>query len=405
MDIELIQTWIDANPWLAFGALLVLSVIVFLITRFIIARGLIYLAKRTETKYDDIVVEHLKPYSVSYIAPFLLIYGFSDVLPDYTSLIKDLALFFILWVVATTFIRLLNALNTIYESTPSFTGVSIQGYLDIVKLIIILVALILSVSMFTGQSPIVLLSGLGALTAVLLLIFQNTILSLVSSVQIAANDLVKEGEWIEVPSFGADGDVVDMSLHAIKVQNWDKTITYIPTNKLTETAFKNWRGMTESGGRRIKRSLFIDQASIKFCDPEMIERFMQIKLLRPYMETKLAEIAAENPTSGNPANQDGINGRQLTNVGTFRAYIEAYLRSRDDIHQQGLTFLIRQLAPSPNGLPLEVYAFTKTTEWARYEHIQADIFDHLLATATHFDLHLFQNPTGFDFSNLVASRN
>ncbi|MEN8242370.1 MAG: mechanosensitive ion channel family protein [Chloroflexota bacterium] len=393
MDIQLIQTWIDANPWPAFGALMGLSLVTFLITRFVIARGLIYLAERTETKYDDIIVEHLKPYSISYVAPLLLIYGFAYVLPEYTTLIKDLVLFLILWVIAITIIRLLNALNTIYESAPSFTGVSIQGYLDIVKLIVILVALILSISMLTGQSPIVLLSGLGALTAVLLLVFQNTILSLVSSVQIATNDLVKEGEWIEVPSFDADGDVIDISLHAIKIQNWDKTISYIPTYKLTDTAFKNWRGMQDSGGRRIKRSLFIDQASIKFCDAEMLQRFQQIELLKPYLDSKLVELESAKSSD-----------RQLTNVGTFRAYMEVYLRSREDIHQQGLTFLIRQLAPSPTGLPLEVYVFTKTTEWAKYEHIQADIFDHLLATASRFDLRIFQNPTGMDFSNLAAHR-
>ena len=287
MDIELIQTWIEAYPWPAFGALLVLSVVTFWITRFVIARGLIYLANRTETKYDDIIVENLKPYTVSYVAPLLLIYGFAYILPEYSILIKDISIFFIMWVVAITLIRLLNALNTIYESTPSFSGVSIQGYLDIVKLLFALVALILSISLFTGQSPIVLLSGLGAMTAVLLLIFQKTILSLVSSVQIATNDLVKEGEWIEVPSFEADGDVIDISLHAIKIQNWDMTISYIPTYQLTDTAFKNWRGMTESGGRRIKRSLFIDQASIKFCDPEMIQRFQQIELLKPYLEVKI----------------------------------------------------------------------------------------------------------------------
>jgi miniconductance mechanosensitive channel len=398
MDIELIQNWIEANPWPAFGALLVASLLVFLITRFVIARGLIYLAKRTETKYDDILVENLRPYSVTYVAPLLLIYSFAYILPDYTDLIKKFSLFLILWVVAITLIRLLTAMNKIYESAPSFTGVSIQGYLDIVKLLFILVALILSISMFTGQSPVVLLSGLGALTAVLLLIFQNTILSLVSSVQIATNDLVKEGEWIEVPSFDADGDVIDISLHAVKIQNWDMTISYIPTYKLTDTAFKNWRGMQESGGRRIKRSLYIDQASIKFCTPEMLQRYQQIQLIKPYMDQKMAELGAQ------PSNP-GINGRQLTNVGTFRAYIEAYLRNREDIHQTQLTFLVRQLAPSPNGLPLEVYVFTTTTEWAKYEHIQADIFDHLLAAASHFDLRIFQNPTGLDFSNLAAPRN
>jgi miniconductance mechanosensitive channel len=405
MDIELIQQWIEANPWPAFGALLVLSFVAFLITRVVIGRGLVYLAKRTETKYDDIIVEHLRPYNISYITPLLLIFGFAYVLPEFTEQIKDFSLFFILWVVIITLNRLLNALNTIYESAPSFTGVSIQGYLDIVKLLFILIGVILSISLFTGESPIVLLSGLGALTAVLLLIFQNTILALVASIQIATNDLVKEGDWIEVPGYGADGDVIDISLHDVKVQNWDKTITYIPTYKLTETAYKNWRGMEESGGRRIKRSLYIDQGSIKFCTSEMIQNYKQIEALKPYLEQKIAEIEAENTARGIATSEAGINGRQLTNAGIFRTYIEAFLASREDIYHQEMTFLIRQLAPSPNGLPLEVYVFTKTTVWAEYESIQADIFDHLLAAASHFDLRIFQNPTGLDFANLAVPRN
>jgi miniconductance mechanosensitive channel len=401
MTLETIQLWIEENPTLAFGGVIVLSIIVFFIARLIIGRGLYSLAARTETEYDDIIVKKLHPFRVAWAAPLMTLYSFAYLLPDLESFIQNTTLFLTLWVIVTTLTALLNALNDIYENSPSFTGVSIQGYLDIVKLLIIIIGLILSVSLFTRQSPLVLLSGLGAIMAVLLLVFRDTILSLVASIQISANDLLKEGDWIEVPSYGADGDIIDMSLASIKVQNWDKTITVIPTFKFSEVAFKNWRGMTDSGGRRIKRSLNIDMASIKFCDKAMLKRFQRIELIRPYLEEKLKEIETDNKEKGTTSDSP-INSRQLTNVGTFQAYIKTYIANLDEIHNKEMTFLIRQLAPSPQGLPLEIYVFTKTTVWGEYERIQADIFDHLIAAAPEFDLRIFQEPTGADFSALAS---
>jgi miniconductance mechanosensitive channel len=281
--------------------------------------------------------------------------------------------------------------------------VSIQGYLDIVKLLILLSAIILSVSLISGQSPVALLTGLGALTAVLLLVFRDTILSFVASLQISTNDLIKEGDWIEVPSYDADGDVINMTLHTIKVQNWDKTISVIPTHKVMEVSYKNWRGMQESGGRRIKRAINIDLGSIRFCDEEMLSRFRKVGILRDYLDQRLAEIEEERIQKGIEIDSP-LDSRQLTNLGTYRAYIEAYLRVQPKIHQEGMTFLIRQLAPGPTGVPLEIYVFTKTTEWIAYERIQADIFDHLLAAAPVFDLRVFQDPTGMDFTRGFAAR-
>jgi miniconductance mechanosensitive channel len=292
---------------------------------------------------------------------------------------------------------LLDALNIVYESSTSYRGVSIQGYLDIAKLLIILTGIILSISLFSGQSPVALLTGLGALTAILLLVFRDTILALVASIQINANDLVKEGDWIEVPSYEADGDVINMTLHTIKIQNWDKTISVIPTHKIMEVAYKNWRGMQESGGRRIKRAIHLDLASIRFCNEEMLARFRKVDILRAYLEERLAEIEQERIQKGIEIDSP-LDSRQLTNLGTYRAYIEAYLRAHPEIHQEGMTFLIRQLAPGPTGVPLEIYVFTKTTEWIEYERIQADIFDHLLAAVPVFDLRVFQEPTGMDFA-------
>lgn len=396
MDITAIQTWINQNPEMAFGAAALAGVMSLLIVRYIIGKGLYYLASRTETKYDDIIVEKLKPYRISYVALLMFLYGFAYLLPEYETFIKTGSLFFTLWVVILTINSLLNGLNQIYESSPSFTGVSIQGYLDVVRLLFLLVGIILSISLFTGESPLALLSGLGAITAILLLVFRDTILSLVASIQISSQDLVKEGDWIEVPSYGADGDVVNMSLHTVKVQNFDKTITVIPTYKLMEVAYKNWRGMEESGGRRIKRAIYIDLHSIRLATDEMLTRWKKIDLIRPYLEEKQEDIQAFNLEKEVDTSMS-INGRHLTNVGTFRAYMEAYIRSREEIHQDKMSLLVRALAPGPQGLPIEIYAFTKTTVWAEFESIQADIFDHLLAAAHEFDLLLFQEATMIDY--------
>ena len=395
MDITQLQMWIEQNPLPAFGGVILIGFILFVVARGIIARGLLYIAQRTESKYDDIIVASLRPFRVAWLVPLVVLYAYADVLPEYQAVIERAALFLILWVVALTINRLLNAVNLIYESSPSFTGVSIQGYLDLVKMIVLLVGIILSITLFTGQSPLVLLSGLGALTAVLLLIFRDTILSLVASIQIAVNDLIKEGDWIEVPAYDADGDVLNMSLHTIKVQNWNKTITVIPTYKMMEVSYKNWRGMQESGGRRIKRAIHIDLASIKFCDEQMIERFKRIELVRDYLEDRLKDVEQRAASSQNPLDENG-----LTNVAVFRAYVEEYLRRHSGIHREGMAFLVRELAPSPTGLPLEVYVFTKTVDWAEYEQIQADVFEHLLAAVSYFDLRLFQEPSGFDLAGL-----
>jgi miniconductance mechanosensitive channel len=321
-------------------------------------------------------------------------------LPDFELNIRKIVLFIILLVSVLTVNALLNALNEIYESRPGFNGVSIQSYLDIIKIVLALVAIILSVSLFSGESPWVLLTGLGALTAVLLLIFQNTLLSVVASVQIAAHDLIKEGDWIEVPSYEADGDVVDISLHTIKIQNFDKTFTIIPTYKIVDVAYKNWRGMQESGGRRIQRSILVDMTSIKFCDQQMLENLRRINLIRPLLDTRIQALDDYRRRSDEEMDSP-LDGPQITNIEVFRMYIERYLRSRADIHHENMPFLVRALAPMPTGLAIELYIFARTTRWEDYEAIQAEIFDHLLAAAWHFDLRVFQEPTGSDFSVLA----
>ena len=400
MDMTSIQSWIAANPTLALGAALGIFLLTFLLARLIFGRGLTAIANRTKNQYDDIIIRNLRLYRASLLAPFILLYLFAYLVPDYQTILEKVSLFFILWIALVTFFGLFDALNQIYESRPSFNGVSIQGYIDLFKILLVAVGIIISISLFTGESPVLLLSGLGALTAVLLLVFQDTIMSLIASVQISVQNLVREGDWLEVPSYDADGVVLNISLYSIKVQNWDKTITVIPTNKLIQAPYKNWRGMEESGGRRIMRSIPLDQNTVHFCTPEMIERYSRIDLICEYVSGRQASIEAYSKEHG--GNDSPLDGPQVTNVEFFRAYVEAFLKQHQDIHSEGMDFIIRELAPSTTGLPIEIYVFTKTTAWAEYERIQAEVFDHLLAAAAFFDLRVFQQPTGSDFSQALV---
>jgi miniconductance mechanosensitive channel len=407
MTYQDIQQWVELNPvlapWVVGVAMVVAGLVLYLAVRSLIARSLVYLASRTENKYDDIVVDKLRPYRFAWIAPLLVIYYFAGLLPNSADLIRDIILFLIVWLVIITINSLLNAVNAIYEASRFYRGDSIQVYIDLIKILLIVVGIILSISWFTGKSPLVLLSGLGAMMAILLLIFHDTILSFVAGLQIQSNDLVNEGDWIEVPSYEADGEVLNISLHSIKVQNWDMTITVIPTYKLVETPYKNWRGMQEAGGRRIKRSIHIDVTSVRFCDEGMIRHFREIDLLKGYIESELASLEQWNRDHKvNPASP--LNGRQLTNVNAFREYVCAYLKSRQDLHQDKMTLLVRQLEPGPSGLPIEVYAFAKTVDWIEYENIQADIFGHLVAAVSEFSLRVFQEPAGMDFQALIRSQ-
>lgn len=402
MNIPQLQNWIQSNPAIASIGTVVLVLVLYGISRVIFGRGLTYLTQRTKNKYDDIIMLRVRPHRAAWLVPFILLYAFAYLAGEQRTTVQAIALFFILWLTALLLNGLLDALNQIYESSPAFTGVSIQGYLDIVKILILVIAIILSVSLLTGESPILLLSGLGALTAVLMFVFHDTILAVIASIQISTHDLVKEGDWLEVPSYDADGDVINMSLHTIKIQNWDKTISVIPTHKMMEVSYKNWRGMQESGGRRIKRALQIDKTSIRFCDADMLARFRKINLIADFIEIKQQNIEAyrqQNHSTDSP-----LDGPQVTNVEIYRAYIEAFLKSHPDIHIGKMTFLVRELAPGPMGLPIEIYVFTKTTEWLEYERIQAEVFDHLLAATQFFDLRLFQEPSGSDFAAYLANK-
>jgi miniconductance mechanosensitive channel len=400
MTAETYKYWLQQEPGLTIGLSFLLVLITFLITRNFFVKIIVYLVKHSRTKIDDILVKHLNPLRMAWLSPFAVIYFGASLLPDYHIGIQKAAIFFILWIISLTISGLLSAINEIYESRPNYKGVSIQSYLDIGRIIVFAVAAILSSSIISGQSPVVLLTGLGAITAVLLLVFQDTILSLVASVQINTMDLIKEGDWIEVPSYGADGDVLNISLHTIKVQNFDMTTTVIPTHKMREVAYKNWRGMRDAGGRRIQRPIRIDMTSMRICDDKMLKEFGKIDLIHDYLQKRVADISKYKIEHADHFDSP-LDGPQITNTELFRVYIESYLHSRKDIHQSGLPFLVRSLEPTPTGLPIEVYVFTNTTRWEEYEAIQSEIFDHLLAAANHFELRIFQEPTGLDFSMLV----
>jgi miniconductance mechanosensitive channel len=311
------------------------------------------------------------------------------------TIIQNIANAFIVLTIALAANDALNVGNNLYLKRPDAHLHPIKGYLQVAKLVVIIIAAILIVATLIDRSPVILLSGVGAMAAVLMLIFQDTILSLVASIQINSNDIVRVGDWIEMPQLNADGDVIDVALHTVKVQNWDKTITTIPTKKLISESFKNWRGMQESGGRRIKRTLYIDQNSIRFIDADTLVKMQSFGLLKDFISKKSNELNEWNKKLTDKGLEQ-VNARRMTNIGNFRAYVELYLRNHQNIHQD-MTLLVRQLNPTPNGLPVEIYCFTKTTKWAEYESIQSDIFDHLFAIINHFELRVFQNPSGLDF--------
>ncbi|WP_282366807.1 mechanosensitive ion channel family protein [Pseudomonas sp. PS02290] len=306
----------------------------------------------------------------------------------------NIALAFTILFLMLTVGALLNALLDIYARTEHARTRSIKGYVQLTKMILYVFSGIIIVATLIDRSPLLLLSGLGAMSAVILLVYKDTLLSFVASVQLTSNDMLRVGDWIEMPQVGADGDVVDITLHTVKVQNFDKTIVSIPTWRLMSESFKNWRGMQQSGGRRIKRSLFIDASGVRFVSDEEEQKLTQVRLLTDYMGRKKAELKAWNQAQGNVAEMSA-NRRRITNIGTFRAYALAYLKSHADIHPD-MTCMVRQMETTAQGVPLEIYCFTRTTSWGDYERIQGDIFDYLLAVLPEFGLGVYQQPSGAD---------
>ncbi|MCX2980376.1 mechanosensitive ion channel family protein [Halieaceae bacterium IMCC14734] len=392
----------DIHPLLPDAGLLLLLIAVALIAYWVAANifvaALHVVAKKTAHTWDDSFIVFGVGRRLAQMVPAFIIYigvNWMPILePGVTEVLLNVTSAYMILVVCFTLTAILSALNHIYESSPVSRQRPMKGFVQLLQIVIIIVSMLLFISALMDRSPVILLSGFGAMTAVLLLVFKDTILSLVASVQLSAQDMVRVGDWIEVPQFGADGDVVDVELHTVKVQNFDKTITTVPTHRLISDSFKNWRGMSESGGRRIKRSLSLDATSVHFLSADEAASCRRFELLTDYLDGKTNELDRYND-----ARNQTVDQRRLTNIGTFRAYIYCYLKSHEQVRKD-MTLLVRQLPSGPEGIPIELYCFTSTTAWSEYEGIQADIFDHLLAIIPEFGLRIYQHPAGSDLARL-----
>lgn len=389
-------------PIVGILVLLAGAIVVDFIAKRVLVSTVKTIAERSSSAWDDALVAHNVFGRFAQVVPALIVFigvPFVSGLPEgVVHLIRNVAMGYMVLMLTLALTAMLSAGNTIYSATPAAKDRPLKGFVQVLQIVVWVFGGVMVIAAVLDRSPILLLSGFGAMTAILFLVFKDTILSLVASVQLTAQDMVRVGDWIEMPQFGADGDVVDVQLHTVKVQNWDKTITTIPTHRLITDSFKNWRGMSQAGARRIKRPIFIDVTSIRFQTEAEVDHFTRFALLQDYVESKGQELEGYNKGLTTKVDEE-VNRRRLTNVGTFRAYAFNYLKNHPRINTN-LTLIVRQLDSGPEGLPLEVYCFTNTTEWAAYEDIQSDIFDHLMAILPEFGLSLYQKPAGSDLANL-----
>lgn len=400
---------LNVHPLVATGGALVLLSLAALFANFVVKalllRGLNKVLTYTAYGRDPELRRHGFIERLANVMPALVISAGIALVPHLpafvVAVVQNVATAFIMLMVAMAISAFFNIIDTIYHRRPEARMKPIKGYVQVVKIAVYVIAALLMIATLVDRSPLILLSGLGAMAAVLILVFQDTLLSLVAGIQISSTDMVRVGDWIEMPGQNADGDVIEIALHTVKVQNFDRTITTVPIRKLVTDPFKNWRGMQESGGRRIKRSLYLDQTSVSFLSPEHQERLEEFGHLETYLKHKRDELAEWNAKLGARARVPA-NTRRSTNLGTFRAYVDNYLRNHPGVHK-GMTIMVRQLQPGPEGLPLEIYCFTNTVAWVQYEGIQADIFDHLIAILPEFGLRVFQNPSGNDLRAMTQA--
>lgn len=401
--------WVAPYPWLeATIGLSVLALIAWLadlLVRRMLIRSL-YNMLRTSTLRNDPELANSKVIAhLSHIVPPLIISGFIHWVPHLPNVIitviENVCNAYMVITLALALSAFLDVLNILYLRRPNAHLKPIKSYLQLLKIAIFAVAMILTIAQLIDRSPLILLSGLGAMAAVLMLVFQDTLLSFVASMQINTNRLIRLGDWVEMSQLNADGEVIDIALHTVKIQNWDRTITNVPTKRFISDPFKNWQAMRESGGRRIKRSLYLDQTSVRFLTEDDLVTLRRFRLLREYLDSKQEELNQWNASLADEASEL-VNTRRLTNIGTYRAYAVAFLRQHSRILQDA-TLMVRQMPPEPNGLPLELYCFSNTVVWTEYETIQSDIFDHLIAILPEFGLRLYQNPTGADLQRIKLS--
>lgn len=404
--VNALSEFLTNYPWahtiIALAALFLTASVANFFLKFIFLKVLHRIVKRTTFGQDEELKRHGVIRHLTNIVPALIIASGIVAVPSLPTVaviaVRNVAIAFIILTVAMALNSLLSVVDTLYGRKEEAKDRPLKGYIQVAKLVVYLIAAVLIIATLLDRSPLILLSGVGAMAAVLILVFQDTLLSLVASMQIASSNMVRVGDWIEMKNLDANGDVIEIALYTVKVQNFDKTITTLPIRKLITEPMKNYRGMQQAGGRRIKRSIYLDQSTIRFITEKERQQLATIDHLKDYLTRKEKEISEWNQKLGERA-RNPINTRRFTNIGTFRAYIESYLRAHPYIHG-GMTLLVRQLDPTPQGLPLEVYCFTNTTVWANYENIQSDIFDHIYAVMPEFDLQPFQNPTGKDLRNL-----
>lgn len=412
--LEIVTHWIN-NQGLDFStaqviarglilvALLLTSIALDLFVRTFLLNRVRALVGRTRTHWDDVFLKKKVFNRIAHLAPAFLIYEYISVpLMDYEWAISFIQGVTLIYMIAMGILALNSFLNgslAIYTTYEVSNRIPIKGFIQVFKIIIYFTGAIFVISILLDKTPIYFFSGLGAITAVLMFVFKDPILGFVAGIQLSANQMVANGDWIEMPKYGANGNIIEIALTTVKVRNWDKTITTIPTYALISESFKNWRGMSESGGRRIKRAINIDMNTVQFCSEEMLARFGKIKYIATHIEKKKKELQEINDLE-KVDHSSLVNGRRMTNIGTFRAYVQAYLLNHPMINKE-MTFLVRQLEPTEHGLPIEIYVFSKEQEWAKYEDIQANIFDHILAVIPEFDLRVFQDPSGRDFKQLI----
>ena len=377
-----------------------ISAIIYLVFRPLILRWVKHFVGKSAITWDNELMGHGVFRWITHLLPgvfiFLVAPGLFESAPYFGKILRTASALYILVACYLVFDSMVNALQTIYSRTPAGRKINLTTFAQVAKLLAALIAIILSLAVIFDKSPLVLLGGLGVFASVLMLVFKDVILGFIAGIQLATNRMLARGDWLEMPSHQADGNVELIGLTTVKVRNWDRTVTTIPTYALISDSFKNWQGMSESNGRRIKRSFLIDSNSIRLCDEEMLERFGEIEHISEYLDAKEKEIKQSNSKIREARLNNRVNGRRLTNVGTFRAYIEGYLKTHPDINQE-MTLLVRQLDTKGRGIPIEIYCFSSNKEWNAYESIQADIFDHLYAVTPEFDLRIFQEPTGYDF--------
>jgi miniconductance mechanosensitive channel len=383
---------------LAIGSIFLLLVCLLgnFVTKKFIVKGIQKLIRNSKNDWDDILLEKKVFHSLSTLVPLIFIQYLSiPILSNFSFLIPFVHIVVkvsLVLVIASVMIKTLKTLDEVSTRIPYFKDKPIGSYVQLVNIMINVVAAILIFATILNRDPLALLGALGALTAVLMLVFKDTILGLVASIQLSSHDMVRVGDWVSMPKYETDGDVLEITLNTVKIQNWDKTISTIPTYAFISGSFKNWRGMADSKGRRIKRSVNINMMSIRFCTDEEITQYKSVELLKDYIESIQNEISSHNETNRHDKAYL-LNGRNLTNIGLFREYAHQYLSANENLRMD-LTLMVRQLEPTENGLPIEVYCFSNNIEWVEYERTQADIFDHLLSSISNFDLEIFQNPTG-----------